>query len=146
MRNWRLIGLGVKLRVLITGCISSLCIHHTLFTLLEHTSSLSLVLLVSRHDFLQLLVRIMNILNLCRIGGNEKPLVHIYDVDIKRGILLLEALGVIGSLVTVGKSTTNLDTEFVILLGCIGTHNRETRIDLTRYSGIILFERHYIST
>jgi hypothetical protein len=104
--NWSLVRLGVKLRVVITRGVVHLGIHHRLFALLEHPSSLGLILLVASHDLLELLIGVVYILNLGGIWGDEEPLVHVYDVNVKCGILLLEALGVVGSLIPGRKGTT----------------------------------------
>src|SRR5210317_1739011 len=143
VRHRSLIWLGVKLGVFVTRGILNLRIHHRLLTLLEHASSLSLVLLVTSHNLFKLLVRVVYILNLRGIGGNEKPLVHVYDVDIKGGILLLQTLGVTGSFITCRERTTDLDTKFIILLGRLGSNDGEAREDLSGYGGVVGFERHY---
>ena len=46
-------GFRIKLGVFITGTVPSFDIHHTLLTLLEHTSSLGLIFFVSSHDFFE---------------------------------------------------------------------------------------------
>jgi hypothetical protein len=79
-----------------------------------------------------------------RIWRNEKPLVHIYDIDVKGGILLLEALSVVGSLISSTESTPDLNTKFIILLGRFGSDDGETREDLSGNGGVVSFKRHYI--
>jgi hypothetical protein len=85
----------------------------------------------------------VNILNLRRVGWNEEPLVHVNDVDVKRGILLLQTLGVVRSFIAVRESSSDLDTKLVILLRAFGTNNRKASENLTGNGRIILFKRHY---
>jgi hypothetical protein len=80
----------------------------------------------------------MGIFDLGRVGWDEKPLVHINDIDIKRRILLLKALGVARGLIAGSKSTPELNPELVILLRRFRANHRHACKSLTGHGRIIL--------
>jgi len=51
---------------------------------------------------------------------------------------------VIRRLITSSECTTNLDTKLIILLGSLGSNDRETSEDLSGDGSVIGFQRHYI--
>ena len=82
----------------------------------------------------------MSILDVIPIGGDQKPLVHIHDINIKSSIILLQALGVVGRLVASRETSTNLHTKLVCLLWAIGTNEGNACKYLPGDGGVILLE------
>ena len=149
MRNWRNIWLGVKLGVLVGGVDVRVRTglglrRHITLALLKHRSGCSLVGAILLHNLLKLLVLVVHVLNLITVWRNQQPLVHVHDVNIHQGILLLKTLGVRCSLITGRKASANLHAQLLILLRLIWTNEGNASKVLPWDSQIILLERTHL--
>ena len=94
MRDRGLVRTGVELAVLVArlderrlAALDRLG-HHVTLALLKVGCSLALVLAILGHNLLELLLLIMHIIDRIAIRWDQKPLVHINNVNIKGTILL----------------------------------------------------------
>src|SRR6056300_384800 len=140
--DWWFIWFGVEHGVFITWLGVRLGFHHITLAFVEHASGFSLVFLVTRHNFFKLFILVMNIFNLHWVWWDQEPLVHIHNIDVKGAIFLLKTLGVGGSLIAGGKSTTDLDTKLIILLWGFWSNNGKACVKLSWDGSVILFKRH----
>jgi hypothetical protein len=142
--NRRFVRLGVELGVLVARLEIVLLriLNHVALALLEHLRRFALVLPVSLHEFFQLFVGVVGILNLRRVRWDEKPLVEVDDVDVEGRVLLLQTLRVRRGLVPRRKGAANLDSELVRLLRTLRADDGEAGERLTRDGGEILREGH----
>jgi len=149
VRDWRYIRTIIIDGVLVRWiCVRVRAIqglrHHVALALLEHGGGLGLILTILYHNLLEFVIRVVNVINLVTGWRDQEPLVHIDNVNITQTILLLEALGVRGCLITRRKTPTNLHAQKVILLGLIRTHEGDACKELTWNRQVVWLERTHI--